>query len=64
MKAAEAITAAPENWILRRCCMYRRDFLRTLALAAPIGAVVPYFNKLAAQERRRVKITDVKVMRL
>lgn len=44
--------------------MYRRDFLKTLALAAPIGAVLPYFNRLAAQERGKVKITDVKVMRL
>ena len=26
-------SGAPENWILRRCCMYRRDFLKTLALA-------------------------------
>jgi L-alanine-DL-glutamate epimerase-like enolase superfamily enzyme len=44
--------------------MFRRDFLKTVALAAPASAVVPYFSKLAAQERRKVKITDVKVMRL
>jgi len=44
--------------------MYRRDFLKTLALAVPASAVVPYFSKLAAQERGKVKITDVKVMRL
>ena len=44
--------------------MYRRDFLKALALAAPAGAVIPYFNKLAAQQRGRVKITDVKVMRV
>jgi len=44
--------------------MYRRDFLRNLALAVPAGAVVPCFTRLAAQERGKVKITDVKVMRL
>jgi L-alanine-DL-glutamate epimerase-like enolase superfamily enzyme len=44
--------------------MYRREFLKTLALAVPAGAAVPYFNRLAAQERGRVKITDVKVMRV
>jgi L-alanine-DL-glutamate epimerase-like enolase superfamily enzyme len=60
--------------------MFRREFLKTLALAAPAGAlapysktfalenparaVVPYFFELAAQERKKVKITDVKVMRL
>ena len=44
--------------------MHRRSFLKTLAMAAPAAAVTPYFNKLAAQERGRVKITDVKVMRL
>jgi len=44
--------------------MYRREFLKTLALTVPAGAAVPYFNRLAAQERGRVKITDVKVMRV
>lgn len=44
--------------------MYRRDFLKKLALAVPASVVVPYFSKLAAQERGKVKITDVKVMRL
>ena len=44
--------------------MYRREFLKALALAVPASSVVPYFNKLAAQERGRVKITDVKVMRV
>src|SRR5579871_2128727 len=43
--------------------MYRRDFLKA-ALAVPACAVVPNFTRLAAQERGRVKITDVKVMRL
>lgn len=44
--------------------MYRREFLKALALAVPASSVVPYFNRLAAQERGRVKITDVKVMRV
>ena len=44
--------------------MNRRGFLKTLALAAPASVVLPYFNRLAAQERGKVKITDVKVMRL
>ena len=60
--------------------MYRRQLLKTLALAVPAGAlapcsstfalpapardVVPYFFDLAASERKKVKITDVKVMRL
>lgn len=44
--------------------MFRRDFLKTVARAIPVSAVVPCFSKLAAQERRKVKITDVKVMRL
>jgi hypothetical protein len=35
-----------------------------MVLAAPAGAVVPYFSRLAAQERGRVKITDVKVIRI
>src|SRR3974390_751298 len=60
--------------------MYRRQFLKELAVAASAGAlapcsnallpasparaVVPYFFELAASERKKVKITDVKVMRL
>ena len=44
--------------------MNRRQFLHRLALAAPASVVVPYFSKLAAQERGKVKITDVKVMRI
>ena len=44
--------------------MFRRQFLKALAIAAPAGAVVPYFSRLAAQERGKVKITDVKVMRV
>lgn len=60
--------------------MYRRDVLKRLALAAPASALVfnsnafalaapasafvPQFSKLSAQELGRVKITDVKFMRL
>lgn len=60
--------------------MYRRDVLKrlalaapasalvfksnALALAAPASAVVPQFSKLSARELGRVKITDVKFMRL
>jgi L-alanine-DL-glutamate epimerase-like enolase superfamily enzyme len=42
--------------------MKRRDFLKA-ALAMP-AASMPYFDQLAAQERGKVKITDVKVMRI
>jgi len=60
--------------------MYRRDVLKRLALAAPASAlvfksnalalaapastVVPQFSKLSAQQLGKVKITDVKFMRL
>ena len=44
--------------------MNRREFFKALAVAAPLSTVVPTFSRLAAQERRKVKITDVKVMRL
>ena len=44
--------------------MYRRSFLKTLAAALPASVVVPGFELLRAQERGRVKITDVKVMRV
>ena len=44
--------------------MYRRSFLKTLAAAMPASLVVPGFELLRAQERGRVKITDVKVMRV
>ena len=33
-------------------------------MVLPASAVVPTFSRLAAQERGKVKITDVKVMRL
>ncbi len=44
--------------------MNRRQFFRKAAAALPMAAVVPTFSRLAAQERKRVKITDVKCMRV
>ena len=44
--------------------MYRREFLKALALAAPASVVVPRSAGWAAQERGKIKITDVKVMRI
>ena len=44
--------------------MNRRRFLQSLAAALPAAAVIPHYQELAAQERRNVKIRDVKVMRL
>ena len=44
--------------------MRRRVFLKALGAAIPGLASTPYLNALRAQERGRVKITDVKVMRI
>ena len=44
--------------------MHRRAFLKTLAAAVPAATCVPYLNVASAQERGRVKITDVKFMRI
>jgi L-alanine-DL-glutamate epimerase-like enolase superfamily enzyme len=44
--------------------MNRRTFLKMLGAAAPASFSVPYLNVASAQERGRVKITDVKVMRI
>src|SRR3954454_543170 len=44
--------------------MNRRQFFMKAAAALPMAAVVPTFCRLAAQERKRVKITDVKCMRI
>lgn len=44
--------------------MYRRSFLKVLGAAIPAAGSAPLLNVLSAQERGRVKITDVKVMRL
>lgn len=44
--------------------MHRRSFLKVLGAAIPAAGSAPLLNVLSAQERGRVKITDVKVMRL
>ena len=44
--------------------MHRRSFLKALAAAAPGAASVPFLKTAGAQERGKVKITDVKVMRI
>src|SRR5512137_2551191 len=44
--------------------MNRRTFLKTMGVAVPASVSVPYLNVASAQERGRVKITDVKVMRV
>jgi L-alanine-DL-glutamate epimerase-like enolase superfamily enzyme len=43
--------------------MHRRSFLKTLA-GVPAATCVPYLNVASAQVRGKVKITDVKVMRV
>ena len=43
--------------------MNRRNFMRTLAAMIPAASCMPYFETLKAQERNKVKITDVKCMR-
>jgi len=44
--------------------VHRRSFLKVLGAAIPAAGSAPLLNVLSAQERGRVKITDVKVMRL
>ena len=44
--------------------MYRRDFIRNLAMALPAASCMPYFQMLSASEMARVKITDVKCVRV
>ncbi len=44
--------------------MRRRTFLKTQAAAVPAAVSVPNLSAASAQERGRVKITDVKVMRV
>jgi L-alanine-DL-glutamate epimerase-like enolase superfamily enzyme len=44
--------------------MDRRTFLKFLGAVIPATSTVPFLNVASAQERGRVKITDVKVMRV
>ena len=44
--------------------MNRRKFLNSLAALVPASVAIPHYATLVAQERNRVKITDVKVMRV
>ncbi len=43
--------------------MHRRKFLKNMALAVPTATCLPYFDLLAAIDRQKVKITDVKCIR-
>ena len=43
--------------------MHRRKFLKNMALAVPAASCMPYYNLLAAIDRQKVKITDVKCIR-
>ena len=43
--------------------MKRRTFIRNLAYSLPAASIMPYFNSLAAQEVKTVKITNVKCVR-
>lgn len=42
--------------------MHRRDFLKRMAAAVPAASFLSAYRGLATQVRRKVKITDVKVM--
>jgi L-alanine-DL-glutamate epimerase-like enolase superfamily enzyme len=44
--------------------MRRNEFLKTMAVAVPAAAVVPDFSRLAEPEKGKVRITDVKFMRI
>lgn len=44
--------------------MNRRTFLRNISLALPAATCMPYFNLLAKPLLRKVKITDVKCVRV
>ena len=42
--------------------MNRRNFFRTFATSLPVASFLPGYYAMAAQDRKKVKITDVKVM--
>ena len=42
--------------------MNRRAFLKTLSTVLPVAAMLDTFSALAAPLRKKVKITDMKVM--
>jgi L-alanine-DL-glutamate epimerase-like enolase superfamily enzyme len=42
----------------------RRTFLKNLAVSTPLASSVPFLRIASAQDRAKVKITDVKVMRI
>ena len=44
--------------------MKRDEFIKTMAATVPVAAVVPDFSHLAASELGKVRITDVKFMRV
>ncbi|NMB50708.1 MAG: hypothetical protein GX999_00075, partial [Bacteroidales bacterium] len=44
--------------------MKRSEFLKTMATAAPAATVMPNFSRLSETEVGKVKITDVKCMRV
>ena len=44
--------------------MKRDEFIKTMAATVPVAAVVPNFSHLAASELGKVRITDVKFMRV
>jgi len=44
--------------------MKRDEFIKTMAATVPVAAVVPDFSHLAASELGKVRITDVKFMRI
>ena len=44
--------------------MNRRSFMHKIAAIVTVASCMPYFEALAATERKKVKITDVKCMRV
>jgi hypothetical protein len=44
--------------------MNRNKFLKTLAASVPAAVAIPNLGPLSIQDKGKVKITDVKVMRI